>query len=47
MSTARFHGRNGDKAAGRTSRWRRYAGFTEGLDTPDLHDARQLLQELS
>lgn len=47
MSAARFHGRNGDKATGRDELVACYDGFTEGLDTPDLHDARQLLQEIS
>jgi predicted ATPase len=46
MSLARFQAPRGGKDAARELLARVYEGFTEGFDTPDLREARTLLDEL-
>ena len=47
MSLARLSQRKGDRDAGRTSLASVYDRFTEGFQTPDLTEARTLLQSLT
>ncbi len=44
---ARLHGESGERDAARALLAPRYEAFTEGFDTPDLKDAKALLDELA
>ncbi len=44
---ARLHGESGERDAARALLTPRYEAFTEGFDTPDLKDARALLDALA
>ncbi len=47
MSLARLLRKQGRAAEGRDLLAECYAWFTEGFDTPDLQEARELLEELT
>ncbi len=46
MSLARLWQQHGKRAAAKKMLGETYGWFTEGLDTPDLEDAKVLLDEL-